>query len=141
MPVTIGALAEIAAGETRVALVPEIADKFAAAGARVLLERGAGVRAQFPDALYKKVEWADAATVLAQSDVLLSVNPLSTTQIAALKADAVVIGYMQAHARQEEVRAYKARALTSFAMEFVPRISRAQSMDALSSQAAISTAL
>jgi NAD(P) transhydrogenase subunit alpha len=137
MAVTIGALAEGATGETRVALVPEIADKFVAAGARVLLERGAGVRAQFPDSLYKKVEWADAATVLAQSDVLLSVNPLSTTQIAALKPGAVVVGYMQAHNKLDEVRAYQARRLTSFAMEFVPRISRAQSMDALSSQAAI----
>jgi NAD(P) transhydrogenase subunit alpha len=137
MAVTIGALAEGASGETRVALVPEIADKFVAAGARVLLERGAGVRAQFPDALYKQVEWSDAATVLTQSDVLLSVNPLSTTQIAALKPSAVVVGYMQAHNKLDEVRAYQARKLTSFAMEFVPRISRAQSMDALSSQAAI----
>ena len=137
MAVTIGALAEGASGETRVALVPEIADKFVAAGARVLLERGAGARAQFPDALYKQVEWADAATVLAQSDVLLSVNPLSTTQIAALKPSAVLVGYMQAHNKLDEVRAYQARKLTSFAMEFVPRISRAQSMDALSSQAAI----
>jgi H+-translocating NAD(P) transhydrogenase subunit alpha len=137
MPVTIGALSESVAGETRVALVPEITDKFVAAGARVLLERGAGIRAQFPDALYKQVEWADAATVLAQADVLLSVNPLSAAQIGALKAGAVVIGYMQAHAKQEEVRAYQARGLTSFAMEFVPRISRAQSMDALSSQAAV----
>ena len=55
MPVTIGALRESAPGETRVSLVPEVADKLAAAGARVLLERGAGVSAQFPDALYKKV--------------------------------------------------------------------------------------
>jgi NAD(P) transhydrogenase subunit alpha len=60
--------------------------------------------------------------------VLLTVNPLTTAQIAALKDGAVVIGYMQAHARPDEVRAYQARKLTSFAMEFVPRISRAQSM-------------
>ena len=61
MPVTIGGLRERAPGETRVSLVPEIADKLAALGARVVLERGAGVSAQFPDALYKKVEWADSA--------------------------------------------------------------------------------
>jgi NAD(P) transhydrogenase subunit alpha len=137
MPVTIGALTEGASGETRVSLVPEIAGKFAATGARVLIERGAGMRAQFPDALYKNVEWADAAAVLAQADVLLTVSPLTPTQIAALKVGAVVIGYMQAHTKADEVRAYQSRKLTSFAMEFVPRISRAQSMDALSSQAAV----
>ncbi len=58
MPITIGALRESAPGETRVSLVPEVVDKFMAAGARVVLEPGAGVRAQFPDALYKKGEWA-----------------------------------------------------------------------------------
>ena len=137
MPVTIGALTESAPGEKRVSLVPEIAGKFAATGARILMERGAGARAQFPDALYKNVEWTDGASVLAQSDILLTVQPLTTAQIAALKDGAVVIGFMQAHARAAEVKAFKERGLTSFAMEFVPRISRAQSMDALSSQAAI----
>jgi NAD(P) transhydrogenase subunit alpha len=137
MPVVIGALAETDAGETRVSLTPEIAGKLAAAGARVLLERGAGTHAQFPDALYKNVEWADAAGILAQSDVLLTVAPPSQALIAALKPGTVVVGYMQAHARHAEVRAMKDRRITSFAMELVPRISRAQSMDALSSQAAI----
>jgi NAD(P) transhydrogenase subunit alpha len=138
MPVTIGGLRERAPGETRVSLVPEIADKFAALGARVLLERGAGVSAQFPDALYKKVEWADSSeAVLAAADVLLTVQPLSVAQIQALKPGAVVIGFMQAHAQLDMVRALRERQITGFAMELVPRISRAQSMDALSSQAAI----
>jgi NAD(P) transhydrogenase subunit alpha len=138
MPVTIGGLRERAPGETRVSLVPEIADKFAALGARVLLERAAGVSAQFPDALYKKVEWADSAeAVLAAADVLLTVQPLNLAQIQALKPGAVVIGFMQAHAQLDMVRALREQQITSFAMELVPRISRAQSMDALSSQAAI----
>ncbi|MGH8231872.1 MAG: NAD(P) transhydrogenase subunit alpha [Steroidobacteraceae bacterium] len=138
MPVTIGGLKERAPGETRVSLVPEIADKFAALGARVLLERSAGVSAQFPDALYKKVEWSeDADTVLRQSDVLLTVQPPTLAQVQALKAGTVVVGFMQAHAQAELVRALKDHQITAFAMEFVPRISRAQSMDALSSQAAI----
>ena len=78
MPITIGALRESAPGETRVSLVPEVVDKFMAAGARVVLEPGAGVRAQFPDALYKKGEWlGSSAAVLAQADVLLTVAPLS----------------------------------------------------------------
>ena len=138
MSVTIGALRESAPQETRVALVPEVADKFVKEGARILLEHGAGERARFPDSLYKSVAWADsAAQVLHGADVLLSVQPLSLEQIAQLRDSAVVIGFMQAHARGAEVRALQARGITSFAMELVPRISRAQSMDALSSQAAI----
>ena len=138
MPVTIGALRESAPQETRVSLVPEVADKFAQTGAKVLLEKGAGTRAQFPDSAYKNVAWADSPTaVLEQAQVLLTVQPLSVEQITRLKSGTVVIGYMQAYSRKDEVKALKERGITSFAMEFVPRISRAQSMDALSSQAAI----
>jgi len=138
MPVTIGALRETVPGETRVSVVPEVAEKLSLAGARVLLERGAGLSAQFPDALYRKTDWADsAASVIAQADVLLTVQPLSVAQIETLKPGTVVVGFMQAHARAAEVRALRERRITSFAMELVPRISRAQSMDALSSQAAV----
>ena len=138
MPVTIGALREGVPGETRVSIVPEVAGKLSAAGARVLIERGAGVKAQFPDALYQKTEWADsAAEVLAQADILLTVQPPELAQIEALRPGCVVIGFMQAHARSAQVKLLRDRRITSFAMELVPRISRAQSMDALSSQAAI----
>ena len=138
MSVTIGALRESAPQETRVSIVPEVADKLAKDGARVLIERGAGERARFPDTLYKSVQWAGGAgEVLSAADVLLAVQPLSVAQIGQLRAGAVVIGFMQPHARAAEVRALKERGITSFAMELVPRISRAQSMDALSSQAAI----
>src|SRR5262252_1235080 len=100
MAVTIGALREIAPQESRVSLVPEVAEKFAKDGARVLLQRGAGERARFPDALYKSVDWAPAAAeVLATADVLLSVQPLTLEQIAQLKSGAVVVGFMQPHAR------------------------------------------
>jgi NAD(P) transhydrogenase subunit alpha len=138
MSVTIGALRESAPQETRVSIVPEVADKLVKEGARVLIERGAGERARFPDALYRTVSWAgSAAEVLEASDVLLTVQPLIIAQIAQLRSSTVVIGFMQPHARAAEVRALQARGITSFAMELVPRISRAQSMDALSSQAAI----
>ena len=138
MPVTIGALRESAPQEARVSLVPEVAEKLHKEGVRVLMERGAGARAGFPDGLYKSVTWADTpAQVLSGSDVVLTVQPLSVEQIAALKPTAVVIGFMQPHARRAEVLALQSRGITSFAMELVPRISRAQSMDALSSQAAI----
>ena len=138
MPVTIGALRESAPQETRVSLVPEVADKLSQSGARVLLQREAGAQAQFPDAAYRNVTWADSAqAVLSQSDVVLTVQPLSVEQIGELKSSAVVIGFMQPYARRAEVKALQQRGITSFAMEFVPRISRAQSMDALSSQASL----
>lgn len=138
MSVTIGALRESAPHETRVSLVPEVTAKFARDGARIVMERGAGARAAFPDSLYKDVEWLGGAQeVLAGADVILTVQPLAVEQIEKLKSKAVVIGFMQPHARAAEVRSLKARGITSFAVELVPRISRAQSMDALSSQASI----
>src|SRR5438552_19181890 len=124
MSVTIGVLRESAPGETRVALVPEVADKLARDGARVVMERGAGERARFPDSLFKSVVWADGAqSVLAGSDVILTVQPLTVGQIGELKPSAAVIGFMQPHARAGEVRELVARGITSFAMELVPRIS------------------
>ncbi len=78
MPVTIGALREGSPQETRVSVVPEVAEKFGQTGARILLEHGAGTRAQFPDSAYKNVVWADSAdAVLEQADVVLTVQPLA----------------------------------------------------------------
>jgi len=136
MPITIGVLREVTPGETRVALVPEIAAKFRAAGVRVLVERGAGAQAQFPDSLWKDVDFADtAATVLAASDVLVKVQPPTAEELSELKPGAVTLSFVYGHQRPELVRAMRDGRITAFAMELVPRISRAQSMDALSSQA------
>jgi NAD(P) transhydrogenase subunit alpha len=138
MPVIIGALRETAPHETRVSLVPEVAEKFAASGAHVVMQRGAGERARFSDSAYKNVEWLDSGNALLErADVVLTVQPLSVEQIGLLKPGAIVIGFMQPHARQAEIALLRERHITSFAMELVPRISRAQSMDALSSQASI----
>jgi H+-translocating NAD(P) transhydrogenase subunit alpha len=138
MAVTIGALREGTPLETRVSLVPEVARKLVESGARILVERGAGTRAQFPDSTYQNVSWADSGdAVLEQSDVVLTVQPLTVDQIHRLKAGAVVIGFMQPYSRRAEVKALQDAGITSFAVELIPRISRAQSMDALSSQAAI----
>jgi proton-translocating NAD(P)+ transhydrogenase subunit alpha len=137
MPVVVGVLKETAASETRVAVVPEIAAKLTALGAKVLLERGAGLAAHFPDAAYAGAELSDAATILAGADILLTVQPPSLAEVAAVKPGAVIVGFMQAYARPDLVRALKDRRVTSFSMELVPRISRAQSMDALSSQASV----
>jgi NAD(P) transhydrogenase subunit alpha len=137
MAVVVGVLKETWPTETRVAVVPEIAAKLRAAGVRVAFERGAGTAAHFPDSLYADVEFSDAAAVLGSADVLLKVQPPSLAEAGALRKGAVVIGYMQAYARPDLVRSLKDRGLTAFAMELVPRISRAQSMDALSSQASV----
>lgn len=138
MPITIGVVKETAPNETRVALVPEVTAKFAARGARVLVERLAGATAQFPDSLYKNTDFADsAAAVLAQADVLVKVSPPTLAEIAQLRSGSLVVGFLQVHAKLDEVRAMQERGITSLAMELIPRISRAQSMDALSSQAAV----
>jgi NAD(P) transhydrogenase subunit alpha len=138
MPVVIGTLRETAANESRVALVPEVAGKLAALGATVVMEKGAGLSAQLPDSTFKQVEWADsAAQVLGKTQVLLKVQPPTTQEIEALSPGSVIIGFFQAHQRLDDIRRLRDRRITSFAMELVPRISRAQSMDALSSQAAI----
>src|SRR3981189_3524863 len=110
MPVTIGALRESAPHETRVCLVPEVADKLAREGARVVIERGAGERACFPDALYKSVTWADsAASVLAGSDVILTVQPLTVEQIQQLKPGAGAVAFMPPRARAEGARGHQLR--------------------------------
>ena len=136
--VVVGVTREKQPGEARVALVPEIAAKFAAAGARVVVERGAGAAAQFPDAAYRNVEFVDdAAAVYARAGLLLKVQPLTPAEAGQLRAGTVHAGFMQAHNNLAAVRLLRERNVTSFAMELVPRISRAQSMDALSSQAAV----
>src|SRR6202789_2948003 len=137
MPVVVGVLKESAANETRVALTPEVAGKLKGLGARVLVERGAGTTAHFTDKAYADAELTDAATILSSADVVLCVQPPTVETVNGLKQGAVVVGFMQAYARHDLVRALKARRITSFAMELVPRISRAQSMDALSSQASV----
>ena len=136
--VVVGVPRETQPGEARVALVPEVAAKFAKAGARLVLERGAGAAAQFTDGSYKNVELvASAAEVYARADLLLRVQPLTPAEAGWLRPGVVHAGFMQPHNNLAAVRVLRDGHVTSFAMELVPRISRAQSMDALSSQAAI----
>lgn len=137
MPLKIGVVKETAQIEARVALTPDVAAKLVELQAALHAESGLGARTHIPDDLYKNVAFhTTAAEVLGSADVLLKVQPPTITEIGALKPSAVVIGFMQAHRELEIVRALRDRKITSFAMELVPRISRAQSMDALSSQAA-----
>ncbi|MGD9841954.1 MAG: NAD(P) transhydrogenase subunit alpha [Steroidobacteraceae bacterium] len=139
MALTLGVLKETADGECRVALVPEVAAKFITAGAQVLMQRGAGVLAQFPDHTFKDVEFVDAAAaVLSRADILLKVQPPSLEEVAQMKSGATLVCFMYGHLRLDVVKALRDKQITTLATELVPRISRAQSMDALSSQAAAS---
>jgi NAD(P) transhydrogenase subunit alpha len=137
MALSIGVLNEASSPDTRVALTPDVATKLVALGAVVHLETNAGSASLFEDTAYAGVQvHAHAAEVLAAVQVLLKVQPPTAAEIDALHAGAVVIGFMQPHKNLDLVRRMRDRTITSFAIELIPRISRAQSMDALSSQAA-----
>jgi NAD(P) transhydrogenase subunit alpha len=137
MPITVAALRESAAGERRVAVTPETAKKYAARGVRVLLERGAGASAGFPDAAYADTEFADAGAVAAQADVLLCVQPPAEDRVAAMRAGAALIGSLRPHEAAERLARYADGGLAAFSLELLPRSTRAQAMDVLSSQAAV----
>ncbi len=137
MPLAIGVLEESAAQEARVALTPDVAAKLIQLGASLHVQCGAGAHSHYPDSAYAGVELHGSAdAVLTAVDVLLKVAPPTLQEVDALKAGAVVLGFMQPHTHLDVVKRMRDRKITSFAVELVPRISRAQSMDALSSQAA-----
>jgi H+-translocating NAD(P) transhydrogenase subunit alpha len=137
MPLCIGVLQETFAHEARVALTPDVAAKFLELGAAIDMQAGAGERSHYPDALFKGVQFhADPASILRSARVLLTVQPPTLAAVEALDPKAVVVGFLQPHRELALVRALRDRGLTSFSVELIPRISRAQSMDALSSQAA-----
>lgn len=137
MAITVGALRETAAGERRVAITPEMAKKMRSRGWRVLLERGAGASAGFPDALYADVEFAAAAEVCAQADLLTCVLPPADGAIAGLREQSVLVGQLRPYGAHERIAAMSARKLAAYALELLPRTTRAQAMDVLSSQAAV----
>jgi H+-translocating NAD(P) transhydrogenase subunit alpha len=126
------------AGETRVAAVPETVKKLIAAGFSVTVEAGAGAAASYPDADYEAAGAAvakSAQDALATADVVFKVRAPESEEIAALKPGALVVALLNPYQERAALEALAARGATAFAMEFVPRITRAQVMDALSSQA------
>lgn len=138
MAVKVAVTRERQAGETRVALTPDSARKLAALGARVVLESGAGLAAAYPDSDYAAAGATIAPTAeeaIADADILFKVRAPTTGEIAALKGGAVVAGMLNPHGERAPLEALAAQGATAFAMEFVPRITRAQAMDVLSSQA------
>ena len=136
MAVEVRVLKETAAGERRVAASPETVKKLIAAGARVLVERGAGEGAGFVDSAYAD---AGADTVDSQgrgsADLVLCVQPPSSDAIAALKTGATLVGMLQPAADPSRAAALQANGIQAFPLERLPRTTRAQAMDVLSSQA------
>lgn len=140
----IAVLKERRPDETRVAASPDTVKKLLQLGAAVSIETGAGASASFADAAYEAAGASiahDFATALANADIVLKVQrPLAgedgaPDELGAMKQGAVLVGILQPHSDRSLIDGYARRGLTAFAMEFLPRITRAQTMDVLSSQA------
>ncbi len=136
----IAVLKERALGESRVAASPETVKKFTALGASVAVEAGAGAGASIPDEAYREAgaEVADAAVVAKDADIVLGVAAPEIALLARAKPGAWVVAIFDPFRETARVEAYAAAGLEALAMEFMPRITRAQSMDVLSSQANLS---
>jgi H+-translocating NAD(P) transhydrogenase subunit alpha len=127
---------EIKSGEKRVALVPDIISKLTKAGLEVVIESGAGLTAQAADQDFKAAgAEVKSGDVLTGADVVLSVQPLTPAQMKSLKKGAITISFLSPTGSVDSIDAAVAAGVTAFSLEMVPRISRAQSMDALTSQA------
>jgi NAD(P) transhydrogenase subunit alpha len=138
--VKIGVPKETAAGEARVALVPEVVSKLVGQGLEVAVEKGAGISASFTDDAYEE---AGAKLVTPReafgADLVTKIAKPSAAEVKLLKKeDAVLIGFLQPLTDEKGIDALVAQGVTGLAMESIPRITRAQSMDALSSQATVS---
>ena len=128
-------------GERRVALVPEVAKKLIGAGWEICLQAGAGTEAAFPDAAFADAGATvapDAASAVSGAGLVVKVNPPSAQESAALPQGAAVLSFFGVAQSEDALRALAGRGATVFSFDLLPRISRAQSMDALSSQATVS---
>ena len=131
--------AETAANETRVAATPETVKKYTALGCDVVVQRGAGDGARFTDAAFEEAGASladDFAGTVSNADIILKVQPMNKDETKAVAKGAVVAS-LHAPFTNPLLADYNAQGLTSFCMEMIPRTSRAQSMDVLSSQANI----
>ena len=139
MTKTIGFVKEQKAGEARVALVPETAQKIIDLGWQVLMEPDAGEAAGFPNDSYPELTQIAKrrVDVLNGADVVVGVNALDDTDLAELRDDAVVIGMVSPYANQQRFVQAAKQGVTVFSMELIPRTTRAQAMDVLSSQASV----
>jgi NAD(P) transhydrogenase subunit alpha len=138
MPVVLAVPKEVVPGEARVALVPEVVQKLVKAGAELRIETGAGTAAYYPDSTFAQVGAKvvpDRAALLDGAQIILKVAPPTPEEAAQYAPGSIVIGFMFASRNQAAVAVMRDRKVTSFALDLLPRITRAQVMDALSSQA------
>src|SRR5262245_45825805 len=133
----VGAPKETAPGERRVALVPDLVAKLAKAGLEVVVQPGAGAPAGFPDAAYQGAGARLEENVFSQADILLKVQPPTVEECGSFKEGATLIGLLQPYTKAGHFQALAARKATAFAMELMPRITRAQSMDVLSAMSTV----
>ena len=129
---------ERAAGERRVALVPELAGRLVTSGFEVLVERSAGEAASFPDAVYEEAGARVVDDVYGEAEAIAKVQSPGEDEVVRLREGQVLVGFLQPLTDPEGIARLAARGVTAFAMESIPRITRAQPMDALSSQATVS---
>jgi len=138
MPVVIGVVKETTKGERRVAVVPEVVKKWSSLGVDVCIEHDAGTGSYFRDSDFvAKAVVGTAKEVYQQSDIILRVQPLTVEEIKVMKPGTVLIGFLHPYEDTEKAKLLCEGNITSFAVELIPRISRAQDMDALSSQATV----
>ena len=138
MPLCVAVPDETVPGERRVAVIPAVAEQLSQQGLEVRIEAGAGAAAFYRDSEYTAAQLInDRAELFGGADIVLTVQPLDKEAIGQLKEGATVIGFLHPHANPECTALMRDRNITSFAMELIPRLSRAQGMDALSSQASI----
>src|SRR5712691_10245852 len=133
----VGVPKETVPGECRVALVPALVPRLRQAGLDVLLQSGAGAAASLPDSAYLEKGARVGPEVFAEADVVLKVRPPATDEIARMKEGAALIGFLQPYANGAGIRALAARKVTAFSMELMPRLARAQPMDALSAMSTV----
>ena len=129
---------EVRKDEQRVALVPDTVKRLATEGLLINIQSGAGELVGYTDAAYENASIVtDSKELLGKADITLMVNPATNEQIEQLKDGSVLIGYMDPHTDLQRFSKLKNKNISAFSMELIPRISRAQAMDALSSQASI----
>ena len=139
MPVKLAVLKESRPNERRVAMVPAVADKLAKLGVEVHIQSGAGDAVKLPDSAFKTAKFSsDPRALVADADIVVGVQPPEPAIAGAMKDRAILISFVYAHKEPELTKLLRDKGITTFAMELVPRITRAQAMDALSSQAALS---
>jgi NAD(P) transhydrogenase subunit alpha len=137
MPQLIGVPREVAAGEKRVATVPEVVEKLIKLGFRVAVEPGAGDAANFADDTYRAAGAQIAADVWASADIVFKVRAPSVSEVARMREGQTLVSFLWPAQNPELMQALSAKKVTVLAMDSVPRISRAQKLDALSSMANI----